>query len=61
MYALWRVVIKEFLQLRQDKKMIPSLIVGPIVQLLALGYAAGANAYITTSFRASGSFAKAWS
>jgi drug efflux transport system permease protein len=40
MYALWRVVVKEFLQLRQDKKMIPTLIVGPIVQLLALGYAA---------------------
>jgi ABC-2 type transport system permease protein len=40
MHALWRVIVKEFLQLRQDKKMIPSLIVGPIVQLLALGYAA---------------------
>jgi len=40
MRALWRVIVKEFLQLRQDRKMIPSLIVGPIVQLLALGYAA---------------------
>jgi ABC-2 type transport system permease protein len=40
MHALWRVIVKEFLQLRQDRKMIPSLIVGPIVQLLALGYAA---------------------
>ncbi len=40
MRALWCVVVKEFLQLRQDKKMIPSLIVGPIIQLLALGYAA---------------------
>ncbi len=40
MYALLRVVIKEFLQLRQDKKMIPVMIVGPLVQLLALGYAA---------------------
>ena len=40
MHALWRVIVKEFLQLRQDKKMIPSLIVGPIIQLLALGYAA---------------------
>jgi ABC-2 type transport system permease protein len=40
MFALWRVIVKEFLQLRQDRKMIPSLIVGPIVQLLALGYAA---------------------
>jgi ABC-2 type transport system permease protein len=40
MHALWRVVVKEFIQLRQDRKMIPTLIVGPIVQLLALGYAA---------------------
>lgn len=40
MRALWRVVVKEFIQLRQDKKMIPFLLVGPIVQLLALGYAA---------------------
>jgi ABC-2 type transport system permease protein len=40
MHSLWRVIVKEFLQLRQDRKMIPSLIVGPIVQLLALGYAA---------------------
>jgi ABC-2 type transport system permease protein len=39
-YALLRVVIKEFLQLRQDKKMIPVMIVGPVAQLLALGYAA---------------------
>src|SRR5262249_13393682 len=38
--ALLRVVVKEFLQLRQDRKMIPVLFVGPIVQLLALGYAA---------------------
>jgi ABC-2 type transport system permease protein len=39
-YALLRVVIKEFLQLRQDRKMIPVMIVGPLAQLLALGYAA---------------------
>jgi ABC-2 type transport system permease protein len=38
--VLLRVVVKEFLQLRQDKKMIPFLLVGPVVQLLALGYAA---------------------
>ena len=38
MYALLRVVIKEFLQLRQDKKMIPVMIVGPVAQLLALGF-----------------------
>jgi ABC-2 type transport system permease protein len=39
-YALLRVVVKEFLQLRQDRKMIPVMVVGPVVQLLALGYAA---------------------
>jgi ABC-2 type transport system permease protein len=40
MYAVFCVIVKEFHQLRQDRKMIPTLIVGPIVQLLALGYAA---------------------
>lgn len=40
MYALWCVVVKEFLQLRQDRRMIPALVVGPLFQLLALGYAA---------------------
>jgi ABC-2 type transport system permease protein len=38
--ALRHVVVKEFLQLRQDRKMIPVMVVGPIMQLLALGYAA---------------------
>ena len=45
MGALWQVILKEFLQLRQDRKMIPALIVGPLVQLIALGYAA--NLYVT--------------
>ena len=40
MRVLWRMIVKEFLQLRQDKKLIPSLLVGPLLQLLALGYAA---------------------
>src|SRR5215813_8553359 len=40
MRALLQVVIKEFLQLRQDRKMIPVLIVGPLIQLLAFGFAA---------------------
>jgi drug efflux transport system permease protein len=39
-HALLEVVRKEFLQLRQDRKMIPAMVVGPLVQLLALGYAA---------------------
>ncbi|MEA2603554.1 MAG: drug efflux transport system permease protein [Acidobacteriota bacterium] len=40
MHELLAVIVKEFLQLRQDKKMIPAMIIGPLVQLLALGYAA---------------------
>jgi ABC-2 type transport system permease protein len=34
------VVVKEVLQLRQDRKMIPVMVVGPLMQLLALGFAA---------------------
>ncbi len=40
MFALFRVVVKEFLQLRHDRKMIPVLFVGPLAQLIVLGYAA---------------------
>ena len=40
MRSLFRVIVKEFQQLRRDKRMIPAMIVGPIVQLLALGFAA---------------------
>lgn len=40
MFPLWQVIVKEFLQLRQDRRMIPAMIVGPVVQLLALGFAA---------------------
>lgn len=40
MRVLLRMIVKEFLQLRQDKKLIPVLFVGPLFQLLALGYAA---------------------
>ena len=40
MGALLQVILKEFLQLRQDRKIIPALVIGPLVQLLALGYAA---------------------
>jgi ABC-2 type transport system permease protein len=38
--VLLRVIVKEFLQLRRDRKMIPALVIGPMMQLLALGYAA---------------------
>jgi ABC-2 type transport system permease protein len=40
MYVLFCVMVKEFFQLRQDKKLLPTLVIGPLVQLLALGYAA---------------------
>ena len=40
MRVLLRMFVKEFLQLRQDRKVIPVLFVGPLFQLLALGYAA---------------------
>jgi len=39
-HALWSMIVKEFLQLRHDKRMIPAMIIGPVIQLLALGYAA---------------------
>jgi ABC-2 type transport system permease protein len=40
MRAVRHVMIKEFLQLRRDRRMIPAMIVGPIMQLLVLGFAA---------------------
>ena len=40
MHELLAVIVKELLQLRQDRKMIPAMVIGPLVQLLALGYAA---------------------
>ena len=43
MNRLGRIVVKEFLQLRRDRRMIPSLIFGPLFQLLALGYAANSD------------------
>jgi len=39
MNALLSVIIKEFLQIRRDRAMIPILFVAPIIQLLAFGYA----------------------
>lgn len=39
MYVLWRIVVKEFLQLRQDKRMIPIIFVAPVVQLVIFGFA----------------------
>ena len=39
------MIVKEFLQLRQDKKLIPTLFVGPLFQLMALGYAANLDVH----------------
>ena len=39
MHALWRVVVKEFLQLRQDRRMIPIIFVAPVLQLVLFGFA----------------------
>ena len=37
------VIVKELIQLRRDRRMVPAMIVGPLVQLLALGYAANTD------------------
>jgi ABC-2 type transport system permease protein len=37
--VLWRVVVKEFLQLRRDRRMVPMIFLAPVVQILAFGYA----------------------
>jgi ABC-2 type transport system permease protein len=39
-HELLAVIKKEIQQLRRDRKVIPAMVVGPIIQLLALGYAA---------------------
>jgi ABC-2 type transport system permease protein len=36
---LWRVIVKEFLQIRRDRKMIPLIFVAPVVQILVFGFA----------------------
>jgi ABC-2 type transport system permease protein len=38
-YVLWRIIVKEFLQLRQDHRMIPIIFVAPVVQLVIFGFA----------------------
>ncbi len=37
------VIVKELIQLRRDRRMVPAMIVGPLVQLLALGFAANTD------------------
>jgi ABC-2 type transport system permease protein len=38
-YVLWRIIVKELLQLRQDRKMIPIIFVAPVIQLVIFGFA----------------------
>lgn len=40
MQVLLRIIIKEFQQLRRDRRMVPMVLVAPLVQLIALGFAA---------------------
>lgn len=40
MHELLAVIKKEIQQLLRDRKVIPAMVIGPIIQLLALGYAA---------------------
>jgi ABC-2 type transport system permease protein len=39
MYVLWRVIVKELLQIRRDRRMIPVIFVAPVVQILVFGFA----------------------
>ncbi|HEX9637649.1 MAG TPA: ABC transporter permease [Acidobacteriota bacterium] len=43
MRTLWHIIVKEFLQLRHDRRMIPMIVIGPIAQLIAFGYAANTD------------------
>jgi ABC-2 type transport system permease protein len=38
-HVLWRVIVKEFLQIRRDRRMIPVIFVAPVVQILVFGFA----------------------
>jgi ABC-2 type transport system permease protein len=37
--VLWRVIVKELLQLRRDRRMIPIIFVAPVLQLVVFGFA----------------------
>lgn len=40
MNAIRELMIKEFLQIRRDKRMLPLILLAPVVQVILLGYAA---------------------
>jgi len=39
MRVLWAVIVKELLQLRQDKRIIPVILVAPVLQIVVFGFA----------------------
>jgi ABC-2 type transport system permease protein len=39
LHVLWRVIVKEFQQLKQDKRMIPVIFVAPVLQIVIFGFA----------------------
>jgi len=39
MRVLWQVIVKEFLQIRRDVRMIPIIFVAPVVQITVFGFA----------------------
>ncbi len=39
MYVLWRVIVKEVLQIRRDRRMIPVIFVAPVVMITVFGFA----------------------
>ena len=39
MWVVWQVVVKEFLQIRRDLRMIPVIFVAPVVQITVFGFA----------------------
>jgi ABC-2 type transport system permease protein len=39
MWVVWQVIVKEFLQIRRDLRMIPVIFVAPVVQITVFGFA----------------------
>ncbi|HUL79567.1 MAG TPA: ABC transporter permease [Vicinamibacteria bacterium] len=39
MHVVWQVIVKEFLQIRRDLRMIPVIFVAPVVQITVFGFA----------------------
>jgi ABC-2 type transport system permease protein len=39
MYVLWRVIVKELLQIRRDRRMLPVIFVSPVVMIVVFGFA----------------------